>query len=96
MRIMFTDIPGVYTTQELMPYEVETNGSTKYWRYTDGNQVDPRGNVRKEKEIIFKQVTEGSTVRTEKAWDLWENRTSAKYIPVNTDFGERKNYNTIQ
>lgn len=96
MRIMFTDIPGVYTTQELMPYETETSGSIKYWRYTNGKQADPRGNVRDEKEIIFKQTTEGSIVRIEKAWDLWANRASAKYIPVNSDFGEKWNYNTVQ
>lgn len=96
MRIMFTDIPGVYTTQELMPYETETSGSTKYWRYTNGKQADPRGNIRDEKEIIFKQTTEGSIVRIEKAWDLWANRASAKYIPVNSDFGEKWNYNTVQ
>ena len=96
MRIMFTDIPGVYTTQELMPYETETSGDVKYWRYTNGKQADPRGNVRDEKEIIFKQTTEGSIVRVEKAWDLWANRASAKYIPVNSDFGEKWNYNTVQ
>lgn len=96
MRIMFTDIPGVYTTQELMPYETEDNGETKYWRYTNGKQADPRGNIRDEKEIIFKQTIEGSVVRTEKAWDFWDNRASAKYIPVNSDFGENRNYNTIQ
>ena len=96
MRVMFTDIPGVYTTQELMPYETETSGNVKYWRYTNGKQADPRGNIRDEKEIIFKQTTDGSIVRVEKAWDFWANRTAATYIPVNSDFGEKRNYNTIQ
>ena len=96
MRVMFTDIPGVYTTQELMPYETETVGNVKYWRYTNGKQADFRGNIRDEKEIIFKQTTDGSIVRAEKAWDFWANRTTATYIPVNSDFGEKWNYNTIQ
>ena len=96
MRVMFTDIPGVYTTQELMPYETETVGNVKYWRYTNGKQADPRGNIRDEKEIIFKQTTDGSIVRAEKAWDFWSNRTTATYIPVNSDFGEKRKNNTNQ
>lgn len=83
-------IPGVYTTSPLMPYEQETVGNIVYSRYTDGLKWKDHRCREKvpAKEAIFKTTTEGSIVRNEKAWDFWDNRASAAYIPVNNPFKE--------
>lgn len=83
-------IPGVYTTSPLMPYEQETAGNVVYSRYTDGLRWKD-GRCKEKvacKEVIFRQTTDGSIVRNEKAWDFWDNRASASYIPVNNPFKE--------
>lgn len=80
--------PGVYTTSPFMPYEQETVGNTIYSRYTDGLKWKDSRRLEKvtAKEVIFRTTTEGSIVRNEKAWDFWDNRASAVYIPINNPF----------
>ena len=85
MRIMFTDIPGVYTTMELTPYEVEENGNVTYTRYTDGQkEILQNGTTVEEPDLIIRKTVEGKITRYEKAWALWDDRASATYIPINS------------
>lgn len=85
MRIMFTDIPGVYTTLELTPYEVEVDGDVTYTRYTDGKkQIHPGGAITEEPDLIIRKTVSGKITRYEKAWALWDDRKSAEYIPINS------------
>lgn len=88
MQIMSMLIPGVQPTQEIIPYEIEADGDVEYRRYTDGKVCkDWRTGVYTEEPVfIFRKTVDGSITRFEKAWDLWANRKSAKYIPINSKF----------
>ena len=91
VEIIDNQMPGVKTTFELWPYETETKGSVKYIRFTDGmrqrlHHNRPYGEPVASPQLIYRITTDGNTVRNEKAWDLWENRESAKYIPINSPF----------
>lgn len=94
MQIISADIPGVYTTQELTPYETEVTGSTTYIRYTDGMHIKQlRGVVKEvEKQLIYRKTVVGNITRWEKAFDLWTNRTTATYIPINSQLNPLKSY----
>ena len=91
MEIIHNSMPGVKTTLELWPYETETKGNVKYIRFTSGkvqrmHHDRPYGEPKVIKQLIYRITTDGDIVRNEKAWDLWENRESATYIPINDPF----------
>ena len=91
LEVLDNQMPGVKTTFELWPYETETKGSVKYIRFSDGmrqrlHHNRPYGEPVASPQLIFRVTTDGNIVRNEKAWDLWANRESAKYIPVNSPF----------
>lgn len=83
-------ILGVREVKYLSPYEVDKQGTVEYRRYTDGKHRVYRQNIlikeEDEKELIERVTVDGSITRYEKAWDLWANRTSATYIPINSCF----------
>lgn len=82
----YSHIPGVKLTFPLLPYEVDVDGTTEYTRYTSGKMTNLRGVVTAVKDIIYKKSVEGTITRYEKAYDKWENRKTATYIPVNDPF----------
>jgi len=88
MTYMYTQMFGVCPCFNIMPYEVDNDGTTKYWRYTAGKAVSLRGEEKAAKDIIYRETKDGNITRTEKAFDFWENRTSAEYFPVNSPFDE--------
>lgn len=97
LEIIDNQMPGVKTTFELCPYETETKGNVKYIRFTDGKSQrlhhnKPYGEPKTIKQLIYRVTTDGNIVRNEKAWDLWENRESATYIPINSPFEKPKTW----
>ena len=86
LGMAFTHIPGVKNTLELIPYQIDVQGDTKYWRYTSGKIKTPRGEEKAVKDVIFKESKDGSITTTEKAYAMWDDRASADYIPVNDPF----------
>ena len=101
-------IPGVYTTSEFLPYEIEEKGDVTYTRYTEGSVlVNPRTGERKaHKDLIIKKTVTSSgsdaksepatLTRYEKAYAKWEDRETAEYIPISRSFSEKENFTSFQ
>ena len=90
MQMMFNHFFGVYPTREILPYEIEKDGDTEYWRYTDGLHCT---DIRKktfveEKCYVFRKTVDGNITRYEKAWCFWKDRKSAEYKPINSPTSE--------
>ena len=86
MGVGFSHIPGVKLVRDLIPYEIDTQGNTEYYRFTSGKITTIKGKVIQTKDIIFRKTTDGSITRHEKAYDMWDNRASATYVPINDPF----------
>ena len=100
-------IPGVYTTSEFLPYEVEVidagDAVSTYTRYTEGSVlVNPRtGERKKHKDLIIRKIEypgngKNCFTRYEKAYAFWEDRYAAEYIPISRSFSEKDNFTSFQ
>ena len=80
-----THIPGATDVQHVLPWIEEDDGTTKYEQFVDGVTKRYVNNVLRtvqEKTEIRKTVKEGNTTRRYHAIDFWENRYTAKYVPI--------------
>ena len=82
---LFTAIPGAKSVQQVLPWREEDDGTTKYEQFVDGICYRLVKNVRKkceEKTIIRKTVKNGNVIERYHTLDYWDNRASAKYVPI--------------
>lgn len=93
MQVAYSHIPGVRTVVHALPYEEEVDGNTTYLRYTDGKHLvgirGPGPVYEEEKVLILRKTVDGKITRWEKAADLWANRKTATYIPINSHFEKK-------
>lgn len=78
-------IAGVSDCQQVLPWREEQDGTTKYEQFTDGVVYrNVKGVARKvqEKTVIRKTVVNGTITERYHTIDYWENRKSARYVPL--------------